>query len=120
MSPLESDKSKIRQSKDSLDENENVLLFEMPSCGGCKTCELACSFHHTGEFGPKASSLKIVENENGPGYFVSLTFKSGGESIACDGCQDCDVPLCMDYCKEIDDLRSILDDFEKKKNKKEK
>ena len=117
MSPKKAGENKMLQCKDEFVENDSHMLFEMPSCGGCKTCELACSFHHTGEFSPKFSSLKIVENEHGPGYCVSLTFKSFGESVACDGCEDCEVPLCMDYCKEIDDLREILNDFAEKRKK---
>jgi len=90
------------------------MKFDMPSCGGCRTCEIACSFHHTGEFKPAVSSLKVVEKEEGPGYFVVLKEESDEEGFACDGCKGLDIPLCIEYCKEADDLYKILSEFEKK------
>jgi Fe-S-cluster-containing hydrogenase component 2 len=94
------------------------MKFDMPSCGGCRTCEIACSFHHTGVFIPAVSSLKVVEKEEGPGYFVALKAESDEEGFACDGCAGLDVPLCVEYCKEVDDLYRILRDFEKEKAKR--
>ena len=91
------------------------MKFDMPSCGGCRTCEIACSFHHTGEFIPAVSSLKVVEKEDGPGYFVVLLEESGEAGHACDGCAGLDVPLCVEYCKEVDDLYKILREFDQKK-----
>lgn len=87
------------------------MKFDMPSCGGCRTCELACSFHHTGEFVPAASSLKIFEKEEGPGYFVYLREEGEGSGFACDGCEGLDIPLCVEYCRELDDLFKILQEF---------
>ena len=99
---------------------DSGIIFDMSSCGGCRTCELACSFHHTQEFIPSVSSLKVLPKEEGPGYQVLLVTESRGKSIACDGCKDLDVPLCMEYCKEMDDLGKILLRFEEEKvqNKK--
>ena len=87
---------------------DSGMIFDMPSCGGCRTCELACSFHHTGEFIPSVSSLRVLDREDGPGYRVLLVTENCGESIACDGCKNLDVPLCIEYCKEMDDLGKIL------------
>jgi hypothetical protein len=75
---------------------------------------LACSFHHTGEFVPAVSSLKVLEKAEGPGYVVLLKEESDGESFACDGCKGLDIPLCVEYCREVDDLYKILQEFEKK------
>lgn len=91
---------------------DKEMIFDMPSCGGCSTCELACSFHHRGEFVPTVSSLRILAKQDAPGFLVLLVDESDGQSIACDGCEDLDVPLCMEYCKESDDLGEILKDFE--------
>jgi len=93
------------------------MKFDMPSCGGCRTCELACSFHHTGEFVPAASSLKIIEEEEGPGYFVYLREEGEGSGFACDGCEGLDIPLCVEYCRELDDLFKILQEFNAKTSK---
>ena len=89
------------------------MKFDMPTCGGCRTCELACSFHHTGEFVPAVSSLKVVDKEEGPGYFVVLKETGEPGGFACDGCKGLDVPLCVEYCREYDDLYKILRQFEK-------
>jgi Fe-S-cluster-containing hydrogenase component 2 len=90
------------------------MKFDMPSCGGCRTCELACSFYHTGEFVPAVSRLKVLEKAEGPGYAVLLEEESDGKSFACDGCKGLDIPLCVEYCREVDDLYKILQEFERK------
>ena len=87
------------------------MKFDMPSCGGCRTCELACSFHHTGEFNPTSSSLQVLEKKEGPGYVVILREEAEGGTYACDGCEGIDIPLCIEYCREIDDLYKILEKF---------
>jgi len=93
------------------------MLFDMRSCGGCRTCEMACSFGHKGEFIPAISSIKILDKENEPGFLVLLVERSGGGSMACDGCKELDVPLCMQYCKENESLEKILKQFMKKAKK---
>ena len=87
------------------------MKFDMPSCGGCRTCELACSFHVLGAFVPSASCLKIVEKDDGPGYAVLLKDVADGDGPACDDCAGLATPLCMDYCRESDDLKIILEKF---------
>lgn len=90
------------------------MIFEMASCGGCRTCELACSFHHNGEFIPETSSIKILDKENESGFVVSLIEESGEFRVSCDGCKDLEVPLCIQYCHEREDLEKILTDFQRK------
>ena len=87
------------------------MVFDMPSCGGCRTCELGCSFHHLGEFGPVVSSLKILEKADGAGYLVLLKEQADGVGLACDGCEGEEVPCCLEYCREFDDLYKILQQF---------
>lgn len=87
------------------------MIFEMISCGGCRTCEMACSFKHKGEFIPAISSIKILDKKNEPGFLVQLLEKSEGQSITCDGCKELEVPLCMQYCQKNEDLEKILKDF---------
>ncbi len=84
------------------------MIFEMPACGGCRTCEIACSYHHTGEFNPSISSLKILDKEDGVGYQVMLLEEDEGQSKACDGCQELVEPLCMEYCKEKEELEKMI------------
>lgn len=87
------------------------MVFEMEECGGCRTCEIACSFHHTGEFKPSMSSIQIEEKGTIGGYEVVLIEKSDGNHLACDGCKDLEMPLCAEYCKEPEILKNIINDF---------
>jgi len=87
------------------------VIFDMPSCGGCRTCEMACSFKHEEEFAPSISSVKIIDRDEGPGFRVILLEETGKEGMACDGCKEFAVPMCMQYCPESRDLREILDQF---------
>lgn len=87
------------------------MIFEMASCGGCRTCEMACSYKHLGDFKPKISSIQILEKENELGYQVDLVEGNKWERIGCDGCEGLDVPLCVQYCEKSDDLKKILEEF---------
>ena len=93
------------------------MKFDMPSCGGCRTCELICSYHHLGQFAPAVSSLKILEKKEGAGYLVSLKEEADEHGPACDGCKDLEVAWCLRYCRELDDLKEILREFEAKRPK---
>jgi Fe-S-cluster-containing hydrogenase component 2 len=84
------------------------MLFKMDKCGGCRTCELACGYHHEGVFRPAMSSIRIVEKEGEPGYAVMLEEETTGSTKACDGCEGLDVPLCVEYCRERDDLAKMI------------
>ncbi len=84
------------------------MKFEMDTCGGCRTCEIACSFHHSGEFNPSISSIKILDRSGGAGYDVLLLEEDSNEGKACDGCQDLEEPLCMEYCKEKEELQEMI------------
>ena len=92
------------------------MKFDMPTCGGCSTCGLACAFHHTGEFNPGVSSLQVIAKEEGSGFEIRLSEENDEKRLACDACKNLAVPLCMEYCKEIDDLGKILQEFEQKRN----
>jgi len=90
------------------------MVFDMPSCGGCRTCELACSFHHRKEFNPTISSIKIMDKEDKHGFLVLLVEKNDAQSMACDGCRNLEIPLCIQYCREKEDLEEILKAFMEK------
>jgi Fe-S-cluster-containing hydrogenase component 2 len=87
------------------------MIFEMTSCGGCRTCEMACSFKHRGEFIPTISSLKILDRPEGPGYLVFIAEKPQGPEVPCDLCADLEVPLCVQHCRKSEDLKKILEEF---------
>ena len=79
---------------------------------------MACSFHHTREFAPAVSSLVVLDKEDGHGCEVLLVDESHGQRLACDGCEGLDIPLCMEYCKESDDLGKILQEYEERRNQR--
>lgn len=91
------------------------MKFDMPSCGGCRTCEMVCSFRHKGAFAPSISSIKILEKEHSPGYIILLMEGGDGENIPCDGCKGLKVPFCIQFCKRREDLGKILNEFLEKK-----
>ena len=77
------------------------MLFETRVCTGCQTCELACSYHHTGAFSSSASSIEIVGKPKELGFAVMLHEKSADGHHACDGCLSEVEPLCIRYCPTI-------------------
>ena len=95
------------------------MIYEMPKCGGCQTCEIACSFHHTGEFNVSVSSIRILEKDDGSGYVVSLAEKDRGRAKACDGCPGRKVPFCVEYCKEDKELKEMIEDMLAERAEKE-
>jgi len=94
------------------------MIFDMPECGGCRTCELACSFHHEKKFNPEISSLKIWDKEDRKGYLVEIIEGQHGKRYSCDGCKDLEIPLCVQYCKETEKLTEFINKVLEKKNKK--
>ena len=95
----------------------NAMIFDMPDCGGCKTCEMACGYHHSGVFQPAISSLRVLAAEEGVGYRIMLIEHDSETAAACDGCKDLDGPLCVGFCEKEEELRRILDDFLEKRSK---
>ncbi len=85
------------------------MFFEMPDCGACRTCEIACSFHHIGEFKPSVSSLKVLDTEEGKGKTIFFAEKDDGDTLACDGCGDREEPLCMAVCEKKEELAGMLE-----------
>lgn len=97
----------------------DVMIFEMEDCGGCRTCELACSYHHNGSFfRPYISSIKIIKKENEPGYVIKLEEETAGNVIACDGCVGLTEPLCVEYCEKKDEMADIIKQFMEKQDHK--
>ena len=87
------------------------MIFSMALCSGCRTCEMACSFGHTGEFVQSRSSIKILEKNNGPGFEVMLVEDTNGRNFGCNGCKGRETPLCVQYCNESEELGKILKQF---------
>jgi anaerobic carbon-monoxide dehydrogenase iron sulfur subunit len=63
------------------------IVADPEKCTGCRTCELACSFHREKFFNPKKSAIRVVKEER----------------IGLDGpivCQLCRRPDCVEACPE--------------------
>lgn len=71
---------------------ESKLVHFDNKCYGCKTCELICSFHRTGEFKPSASSISIIRDHvNGIWEWIL--------NDTCDMCKNEREILCIKFCK---------------------
>ncbi|MDY6895124.1 MAG: 4Fe-4S dicluster domain-containing protein [Thermotogota bacterium] len=62
-----------------------VLMLDQAKCTGCRACEYACSFEHTGRFNPLDSRIKVNE------FWEDLTFVP---SV----CLQCERAYCEEVC----------------------
>jgi Fe-S oxidoreductase len=79
------------------------MPVEMPSCTGCKTCEMACSFKHKQEFNPKLSAIAVVPNDKKAGYLILINREDPNRAIDCTGCLEC-----LKLCPVSEDLKAII------------
>lgn len=83
------------------------MHFEFDNCGGCKTCEIACSFKCYGFFDHHRSLMQVVESDGKFGVcFVE------DQDIRCNGCMDLEMPMCVRYCHEPDRLLEIINEYQ--------
>lgn len=66
-------------------------FVRLDRCTGCRTCEIACSFHHNKSFDPAKSSIQVGLDKNTG--VVSINFDS-----TCDACSNEKEPLCSLFC----------------------
>jgi len=64
---------------------EKILVIQPEKCTGCRTCELVCSFVHTGEFNPARSRISVFSFEK-VGFSTPVV------------CQQCSNAACMEVC----------------------
>lgn len=60
-------------------------------CVGCRTCELACSFHHSGTMAPELSSVQVRRSNR----TAAISWQVLPSCDLCAGEKD---PLCARYC----------------------
>ncbi|MFA5675978.1 MAG: hypothetical protein WDA65_05570 [Christensenellales bacterium] len=86
--------------------------FELKDCGGCRTCQIACSFKLTGQFNYNATAIDIIEKQDNTGYIVRIA-EDG--AYKCDGCNGHDEPMCIRYCHIDKDLNELINTFKKER-----
>jgi len=74
------------------------LIVNNEICTGCKSCELACSFHHKKIFQPSISSIAVGIDERDRKISISIYNVESGRHIACDNCIEEKIPLCVKFC----------------------
>jgi len=85
------------------------MPYEMPSCGGCRTCEMACAFVLTGEFAPSRSVIRILARTEDQGYVVAFRKPPGESTLPCPNCLNNATPLCVQYCEKSTDLMRLIE-----------
>jgi len=87
----------------------NKVTFDTQECGGCRTCEIACSYHHRKVFSPSISSIEVTDRPLG--FTVSFYTADTNGHLACDRCKGEDEPLCLKYCSVLmhDELKTFLE-----------
>jgi Fe-S-cluster-containing hydrogenase component 2 len=95
------------------------MIFPFDKCGGCRTCEIACSFKFNGVFNHFLSAMQVVEQSDGYSLLFSEGELPGG--FVCDGCKGLDTPMCVEYCNDQEELKEIIQSFlDRKDNDKKK
>jgi len=81
------------------------MFFDTEKCTGCRSCEIACSYHHKRNFSRKAGSIKVERLEKEGKFRIILWLQSQNGRPGCDGCG-----FCLNYCPPIarDELKAIL------------
>jgi anaerobic carbon-monoxide dehydrogenase iron sulfur subunit len=78
------------------------IRIDADKCVGCRTCEIACSFHHRKVFDPKIGSLEIREAAEWPKISILLYENQAGEAtgshLPCDACEGEPAAICSKYC----------------------
>lgn len=69
----------------------NGLIIDTNLCTDCRSCQLACHFHHTGYFGIDMCSVHIryVSDTS----HIDITYDD-----TCDQCIEETVPFCVKFC----------------------
>ncbi|MBL7212547.1 MAG: hypothetical protein ISS61_09230 [Desulfobacteraceae bacterium] len=72
-------------------ERRKQITIDIEKCNGCRSCELACSFHRLKTFDPSNSSIRVYRNDGEGNLELSII-------STCDGCPDETMPLCSLFC----------------------
>ena len=94
---------------------KGVIIFETETCVGCRSCELACSYHHKKTFNPNTSSIRVIDRPKTLVFALSLCSKNENGRISCDNCEGLDECYCVKYCSPLmkEELNRIIDNFQR-------
>ena len=73
------------------DRRGSRITVDADLCNGCRTCELACSFHHSGSMSPELSSVQVRRSNRTAAISWLVT-------PTCDLCAGEEAPFCQKYC----------------------
>jgi len=70
----------------------SAVIVDPDLCSGCRTCELACSMHHSGLMSPELSSVRVHRSNRTAAVDWRVL-------PTCDLCADEEHPWCTKYCR---------------------
>ncbi|MEM2840750.1 MAG: hypothetical protein QXN62_04215 [Candidatus Bathyarchaeia archaeon] len=71
---------------------DGKLLFKDERCTGCRSCEIACSYHLSRKFQPSKSKIRVVWDSCRGEMKIFM-------GTGCDLCRnEKEGPLCVKYC----------------------
>jgi Fe-S-cluster-containing dehydrogenase component len=81
------------------------VVIHTERCTGCRSCEIACSYHHKKVFSRSLSSIEIIRHEKEGKFEMLLHQRRKNGHIPCDRCG-----FCLKYCPEVarDELRAVI------------
>ena len=81
------------------------FVYNTTLCTGCRSCEIACAFKHSGSFSRKGNAITIKRNEKDGKFDIVVRLDEEDGHIACDGCR-----FCVHYCPAVarGELRNAL------------
>lgn len=84
------------------------VLQDTKFCTGCRSCELACSYHHKKNFSPSISNIRLRRNRVEGKIDLLLYLKSRDGHFRCD-CQPGE-EFCLRFCPDIAqaELKTLL------------
>ncbi len=68
-----------------------AITWDGQRCYGCRSCQLACSVHHSGSFWPERSSIQVRRKPRAGTVEWRI-------DDSCDGCPQEAVPMCIAHC----------------------
>lgn len=73
------------------------IVYNSDRCTGCRTCQLACSFHFFQVFSKEVSAIEI-KRKHEEEFKMIVHKEDSGSRKGCDLCKGELEPLCVKYC----------------------